>query len=102
VRLLVVRVAVPLPSRLTFPRLVAPSRKVTLPDGVPETAETVAVNVTLLPSTDGLGSDTKIVLVATRTAAVPNVPVAWSKVKIVPPTVPVHSPKPLLVRLPVP
>ena len=52
-----------------MPRLVAPSKKVTVPDGVPApgaTAVTVAVKVTGWPETDGLALEASAVLVEAR------------------------------------
>ena len=57
-------VAWPEASSATLPRLVAPSKKVTVPFGVPvagATAVTVAVSVMLCPDTDGLAEDPKLV-----------------------------------------
>jgi hypothetical protein len=45
--------------RPTVPRVVAPSRKVTVPVGVPPAPVTVAVNVTGWPTTEGLVEDSK-------------------------------------------
>jgi hypothetical protein len=53
----VLNVATPLPFSVPVPRLVAPSRNVTVPVGVPvpgATAVTVAVNVTFCPNTVGV------------------------------------------------
>jgi hypothetical protein len=61
----VVNVAVP-PDSVPVPRVVVPSRNVTVPVGVPapgETAATVAVNVTLWPNTDGFREDARLVVV---------------------------------------
>src|SRR5580700_9431673 len=59
-RLEVERAAV-LPVRLTVPRLVAPSKKVTEPVGLPPV--TVAVNMTDWPYMDGLSDEASEVLV---------------------------------------
>ena len=67
-RVLVVRVATPLVS-VAVPRLVEPSRKLTLPVGVPPLAVTVAVMVTVAPAAAGLGLAVKTVVVATGAAA---------------------------------
>ena len=59
----VVRLAVP-PDRVAVPKVVAESKKVTVPPGVPApgaAAETVAVNVTAWPEADGF---TELVTVA--------------------------------------
>ena len=59
----VVNVALP-PVRLAVPRVEAPSRKVTVPVGVPapgETALTVAVNVTAWPDADGFTDEVTVV-----------------------------------------
>lgn len=53
-RLLVVNAALPDPSRVAVPRLVVPSRKVTVPLGMPPVEVTVQVKVTRLPKTEGL------------------------------------------------
>ena len=57
-------VAWPEASSAALPRLVAPSKKVTVAVGVPAagaTAVTAAVSVMLCPDTDGLAEDTKLV-----------------------------------------
>jgi hypothetical protein len=59
----VVNVALPA-VRLAVPRVEAPSRKVTVPVGVPtpgETALTVAVNVTAWPDADGFTDEVTVV-----------------------------------------
>jgi hypothetical protein len=51
--------------KATIPSVVAPSRKVTVPVGVPEaggTALTVAVNVTVCPNTDGFTDEVTVVI----------------------------------------
>lgn len=53
-RLLVVNVALPDPSRVAMPRVVVPSRKITIPVGVPFAEVTAQVKVTGLPKIDGL------------------------------------------------
>jgi hypothetical protein len=56
-------VALPEP-RAAVPNVVEPSRKVTVPVGVPvagATAVTVAVNVTVCPKTDGLTDEVTVV-----------------------------------------
>ena len=56
----VLKAATP-PASVPVPILLPPSKKVTVPDGVPdpgEAAETVAVKVTLWPNVDGLTDDT--------------------------------------------
>ena len=58
-------VAVP-PDSVPVPSVVAPSRNVTVPVGVPVpggTTATVAVNVTDCPNTDGLADDATVVVV---------------------------------------
>jgi hypothetical protein len=57
-------------SRVLVPRLVAPSKKVTVPVGVPTPAgigETTAVNVIKLPKADGFADDETTVTVASAT-----------------------------------
>jgi len=57
--------AVP-PESVPVPRVVAPSRKVTVPDGVPApgaNAATVAVKVTLCPEDDGFRDEATVVVV---------------------------------------
>ena len=52
---------------MPVPSTAAPSRNVTVPVGVPEPAPesaTVAVNVTLPPTTDGLTDEMRLVVVA--------------------------------------
>ena len=59
-------VAMPPAPTLPDPMLVAPSKNVTVPDGLPApgaTATTVAVNVTLCPNTDGFGAEATLVVV---------------------------------------
>jgi len=61
----VVNVAMP-PDSVPVPSVVAPSRKVTVPDGLPApgaTTATVAVKVTLCPTVDGFTDDVRLVLV---------------------------------------
>ena len=61
----IVNVAVPLDNG-PVPSVVAPSRNVTVPLGVPApgaTAATVAVKVTLCPKTDGLEDEATVVVV---------------------------------------
>lgn len=63
---LVEKVAWP-PLRLPVPKVVAPSLNVTVPEGVPlpgDVAETVAVNVTDCPETEGLWSEVTPVVVS--------------------------------------
>ena len=65
------------PVSVPVPKVVAPSLKVTVPDGVPlpgATAVTFAVNVTDWPNTDGLADELIAVVVLallTVSAAVP-------------------------------
>jgi hypothetical protein len=57
-----VNVALP-PASVAVPRVAAPSRKVTVPVGVPtpgETALTVAVNVTAWPDDDGFTEEVTV------------------------------------------
>ena len=51
---------------MPVPRVAAPSLKATGPVGMPEAAETVAVNVTACPALDGLGEDESAVVVGVR------------------------------------
>src|SRR6266581_917849 len=60
----VVSVAMPEESSVPVPRLVAPSRNVTVPVGMPTGELTVAVKVTDWPNTDGFAEDTRAVVVA--------------------------------------
>ena len=61
-RLEVLKVALP-ELRVPWPRTVAPSRKVTVPAGVPVPVDfTVAVNVTFCPNTDGSAEDVRVVV----------------------------------------
>ena len=66
---LVVKVALPAPSRVPVPSVVAPSVKVTVPAGVPEPDATCAVNVTDCPKTAGLLEAESVVVVAAPSAA---------------------------------
>jgi hypothetical protein len=54
-RVLVVKIATPL-VRVAEPMLAEPSRKVTLPVGVPAVEVTLAVSVTAAPAATGLGA----------------------------------------------
>lgn len=54
----VVSGAAPVESSVAVPMLEAPSRKVTVPVGVPAFALTVAVKVTACPKTDGFFEET--------------------------------------------
>src|SRR6266704_5010 len=60
----VVSVAMPEESSVPVPRLVAPSRNVTVPVGMPTGELTVAVKVTGWPKVDGFAEDTRAVVVA--------------------------------------
>jgi hypothetical protein len=62
-RIEIVKVAMP-ELRFAVPRVEVPSKKVTVPVGIPEpgaTALTVAVNVTPSPKTDGFSDDVTVV-----------------------------------------
>src|SRR2546428_11017193 len=59
----VVSVAMPEESSVPVPRLVAPSRNVTVPVGMPAGELTVAVKVTDWPKADGFAEDTRTVVV---------------------------------------
>src|SRR5262245_20872070 len=65
----IVMEAWPLASRLALPNNDAPSKKLTVPVGMrlELTALTVAVKVTRLPTTDGLGEEESVVVVNHRT-----------------------------------
>jgi hypothetical protein len=68
----VVKVALP-ELKLAVPRVEAPSRKVTVPVGVPvagATGLTVAVNVTAWPNTDGFTDEVTVV-------ELPALPTVW-------------------------
>jgi len=59
-------VAMPPTPTVPVPRLVAPSKNVTVPDGLPAPgaiAATVAVKVTDCPNTDGFGAEVTLVVV---------------------------------------
>ena len=67
----VAKVATPLPLRLPVPSVVMPSRKVTVPVGVPPPVPvTVELNVTDCPLTDGLSDDVTVVVVGFSTTCV--------------------------------
>lgn len=55
---------------VTDPRLFVPSRKVTVPVGVPDEAVTVAVKVTVCPLVEGFRDDVSDVAVASLTVCV--------------------------------
>ena len=57
--------ATPAPFNTAADRIVAPSKKVTPPVGVPLEAVTVAVNVTGWPKTDGFGEEVTVVVEVT-------------------------------------
>ena len=57
-------VAIPLPFSVPGPSDVLPSKKVTVPVGVPLAPVTVAVNVTACPATDGFIDEATTVVVA--------------------------------------
>ncbi len=61
-----VSLAFPPASNATVPRVVAPSLKVTVPEGVPlpgGTAATVAVKVTASPEAEGLSLEVRVTVV---------------------------------------
>jgi len=71
--------AMPPGSRVAVPRVVLPSRKVTVPVGVPVVPVTVAVKVTESPKVDGFFDDDTAVfdvnaLSARRTTSLPSPP----------------------------
>jgi len=57
-----VKVAV-LPLNVPDPILVAPSKNVTVPVGVPNVVDTVAVKVTLWPNVEGFNDEVTVVVV---------------------------------------
>lgn len=62
----VLNIAVPLEFRVPVPRVVLPLSKLTVPVGVPPFGEitvTVAVNVTVCPTLDGLGAEPIVIAV---------------------------------------
>jgi hypothetical protein len=65
---LVVRIAMPL-VRVAEPMLAEPSRKVTLPVGVPAAEVTLAVSVTAAPAATGLGAAISTVAVSAGAGA---------------------------------
>ena len=81
----VVKVACAVPSSEPVPKVVAPSRKVTVPDGVPtagDVATTKAVKVTIWPQTAGCDEPLIAVVVApllTTWAEAESVPVLLVK-----------------------
>ena len=62
-RLLVEKVAAPLPLMVPVPSVVLPSVKVTLPVAVPPVEVTVAVKVTDCPKAEGLALEVRVVVV---------------------------------------
>jgi hypothetical protein len=74
------KVATPLPLSAELPIVVAPSRNVTVPVGVPVVVElTVAVRVTDCPSPDGLAEEiSKVVLPAICTVCVSTTVCGWN------------------------
>src|SRR5436305_157792 len=73
---LAVKVATPLLLSVPVPSVVVPSRKVTVPVGVPlpDVAATVAVNVTGWPNTDGLADEVKVTVAPVRLSRTEMVP----------------------------
>jgi hypothetical protein len=70
-KLEVVKVAWPATSA-PLPMLVPPSRKVTVPPGLPTLELTVAVNVTESPAFDGFNDDPTVVVVEEPVAVLSN------------------------------
>src|SRR5207248_3525332 len=68
----VVKLATPPVPRVAVPSVAVPSRNVTVPDGVPVAALTVAVNVTASPAADGLAEDASVVVVAASAGGMTN------------------------------
>ena len=66
-RVVVLNVATPLALRVAVPRLLVPSRNVTVPVAtlVPDCGETVAVKVTLCPGLMAVAEEVRTVLVGT-------------------------------------
>lgn len=56
------REACPVPFSVPLPMELVPSRKTTVPVGVPPVPVTVAVNVTDCPAVEGLSEETTLVL----------------------------------------
>jgi hypothetical protein len=75
----VVKEAVPPESEET-PSTLAPSRKLTFPDGVPPVPVTVAVNVTAWPGWEGFSEESSVVVVGwaperlVKTTSLPSPP----------------------------
>jgi hypothetical protein len=71
----VLNVATPLALRVAVPRLVVPSRKVTVPVAtlVPDCGETVAVKVTLCPGLMAVAEEVRTALVGTTAAVMVTV-----------------------------
>jgi hypothetical protein len=65
---LVMNVACALPFRAPLPIWVVPSKKFTVPEGVPPELVTAAVNVTDWPTVEGLAEDVTVVVVAAAAA----------------------------------
>jgi len=61
---LVLKAATPELFKTTVPRLLLPSKKSTVPVGVPLLPLTVALNVTALPATAGLGEEMTVTVLA--------------------------------------
>lgn len=66
VSVLVLNVAMPLPSSVPLPMGIPPSWKVTVPVGVPLAVVTVAVKVTGCPESDGFNEEVREVVVGGR------------------------------------
>ena len=57
------------PDRVPDPMFVVPSKNVTVPVGVPEAVDTVAVKVTLWPKVEGFKDEVTVVVVVAGGAA---------------------------------
>jgi hypothetical protein len=62
----VLNTACPDAFNVPVPRLVLPSKNVTVPVGTPPAPETVAVKVTAWSNADGLADEARVVVVAPR------------------------------------
>ena len=63
---MVLKVATPEPLKVPDPSLVLPSKKVTVPAGIPPLPPTVAVKVTRLPTSAGFCEEARAVVLVLR------------------------------------